>query len=65
MITLAVDYAGLMERNWEEIDIKVRKCTICGKVGVCKILKKGRLTIAVCENCFIDDTNRFCTFKKG
>jgi len=56
---MAVDYLGLMKIGWEDIDTEVCICSICGKKGVCKILKKGRKKLAICEDCFIDDANRF------
>jgi len=56
---MAVDYLGLMNRGWEDIDTEVCVCSICGKRGVCKILKRDGKTLRICENCFIDDADRF------
>jgi hypothetical protein len=56
---MAVDYFGLIERDWEEIDTEVCKFSICDRKGVCKIFKKEKKKLAICEDCFIEDTNRF------
>jgi len=55
---MAVDYLGLIARGWDDIDTEVCKCSICGKKGVCKILQKDRKKLSICEDCFIEDTDR-------
>jgi hypothetical protein len=53
------DYFKLMQEGWEEVDINITECSVCHKTKLCKILEKGNLYTAVCEDCFKDDTNRF------
>jgi hypothetical protein len=56
---MVIDYLALMKRDWEDIDTQVCICDICGKKGLCKILKRGRKRLAICEDCFIEDSDRF------
>lgn len=55
---MKIDYLSLIKAGWEEIDIQVRVCSICKKEGLCKIMKKEHKILCVCEDCFVDDTDR-------
>jgi len=55
---MKIDYLSLVITGWEEIDIQISVCSICGKKGLCKIMKKEHKILAVCEDCFVDDTDR-------
>jgi hypothetical protein len=56
---LAIDFYGLIKRNWIDTDVQVCICDICGKKGLCTVLKRNRKRLAICENCFIDNSGRF------
>jgi len=70
MSEFKVDYLSLIEAGWEEIDIQEGVCSFCGERKLCKIMVKEfenglRLILYICEDCFLDDTDRHYPFKGG
>jgi len=59
------DYMTMLNEDWEEIDIQICVCSICGKEGLCKVLRKGDKEVKICESCFLEDTNRFSPIKES
>jgi hypothetical protein len=54
----------MLNEGWEEIDIRICVCSICGKEGLCKVLRKDDKEVKICESCFLEDTNRFSPIKE-
>ena len=58
-----VDYLSLVEAGWEEVDIRIEECSFCGEKKLCKVMVREyegglQLTLYICEDCFVDDTDR-------
>jgi len=54
---MKVDYYKLINAGWEEYDIEMDYCSICGEYKLCKKFKRvfpsgGMLLLSVCEDCF-------------
>jgi len=62
---MSYDYATMMVEGWEEVDIQICRCSGCGEEKMCKVMVKGNRRLAVCEDCFIDDTGRFEPLEKA
>jgi len=60
---LAIDFYGMIKRNWIDTDVQVCICDICGKKGLCTVLKRNRKRLAICEDCFINNSDRFAALE--